>query len=96
MNYFNQIYRFMWFLLIILIMYLFFQDRVIELSDGNKKLLSAFEVSPYLSSFIIFFILLLTTISVLRSIEKRNEWRKIAKEDNIDSKISNIESKKID
>tara|TARA_B100000029_G_scaffold425622_1_gene434108 strand:- start:460 stop:693 length:234 start_codon:yes stop_codon:yes gene_type:complete len=77
-------------------MYLFFQDRVIELSDGNKKLLSAFEVSPYLSSFIIFFIILLTTISVLRSIEKRNEWRKIAKEDNIDSKISNIESKKID
>ena len=96
MNYFNQIYRFMWFFLIGLIMYLFFQDRTIESSDGTKHIVSAFSAAPYLSIFIIILIFLLTSISVLRAIESRNQWRRIAKEDDVEQKISNIENKKID
>ena len=96
MNYFNKIYSLMWFFLIALIMYLSFQDRTIESSDGTKHIVSAFSVAPYLSIFIIILILLLTSISVLRAIESRNQWRKIAKEDNINEKISSIENKKSD
>ena len=95
-NYFNQIYRLMWFLLIGLIMYLSYQDRTIELIDGSKKVGSVFSSSPYLSIFVILLLLILTTISVLRALESRNQWRKIAKEDNVNEKISNIEDKKID
>ena len=96
MNYFNKIYPLMWFFLIALIMYLSFQDRTIELSDGSKHVRSAFEAAPYLSIFIIILLLLLTSIAVLRAIESRNQWRKIAQEDNVSEKISNIKNKKID
>ena len=96
MNYFNQIYRLMWIVLILLLMYLFFQDRIIESIDGTKKIISAYQASPYLSIVIIIFILILTSISVLRAIERRNQWRKIAYEDNVNEKISKIENKKID
>tara|TARA_B100000029_G_scaffold367061_1_gene360485 strand:- start:388 stop:678 length:291 start_codon:yes stop_codon:yes gene_type:complete len=96
MNYFNQIYRLMWFVLIILIMYLFFQDRTIELSDGSIQVISAFSSAPYLSITVIFLLIVLTSISVLRSIETRNEWRRIAEEDNVNKKIADIEEKKID
>ena len=96
MNYFNHIYRLMWFFLIGLIMYLSFQDRTIESSDGTKRLISAFSTAPYLSIFIIVLLLLLTGISILRAIESRNQWRRIAKEENINQKISDIENKKID
>ena len=95
MNYFNKIYPLMWFFLIALIMYLSFQ-RTIESSDGSKHVRSAFEAAPYLSIFIIILLLLLTAIAVLRAIESRNQWRKIAQEDNVNEKISNIENKKID
>ena len=94
MNYFNQIYRLMWLILIVLLMYLFFQDRTIELVNGNKEIISAYQASPYLSIIIIIFILILTSISVLRSLERRNQWRQIAKEDNVDEKISRIKDKK--
>jgi len=96
MNYFNKIYPLMWFFLIVLIMYLSFQDRAIESSDGSKHIRSAFDAAPYLSIFIIILLLLLTAIAVLRAIESRNQWRKIAQEDNVNEKISNIENKKID
>ena len=96
MNYFNKIYPLMWFFLIVLIMYLSFQDRTVESIDGSKHVRSAFETAPYLSIFIIILLLLLTGIAVLRAIESRNQWRKIAKEDNVREKISNIENKKID
>jgi len=95
MNYFNKIYPLMWFFLIALIMYLSFQ-RTIESSDGSKHVRSAFETAPYLSIFIIILLLLLTSIAILRAIESRNQWRKIAQEDNVREKISNIENKKID
>ena len=95
MNYFNKIYPLMWFFLIALIMYLSFQ-RTIESSDGSKHVRSAFEAAPYLSIFIIILLLLLTSIAILRAIESRNQWRKIAQEDNVREKISNIENKKID
>ena len=91
MLYFNQIYRLMWFVLIILIMYLSFQDRTIELDNGSRKIVSAFSSAPYLSIFIIILLLLLTTVSILRALESRNQWRKIAKEDNINKKISDLE-----
>ena len=94
MNYFNQIYRLMWVVLIILIMYLFFQDRTIESVDGSIEIISAFSSAPYLSTCIIFLIILLTSISVLRSIETRNQWRRIAKEDDVNKKISNLEKEK--
>ena len=96
MNYFNKIYPLMWFFLIALIMYLSFQDRTVELNDGSKQVRSAFETAPYLSIFIIVLLLLLTSVAILRAIESRNQWRKIAKEDNVNEKISNIEDKKID
>ena len=96
MNYFNKIYSLMWFFLIALIMYLSFQDRTIKSSDGSKHVRSAFDAAPYLSIFIIILLLLLTAIAVLRAIESRNQWRKIAQEDNVNEKISNIENKKID
>ena len=83
-------------LLIGLIMYLSYQDRTIELIDGSKKIGSVFSSSPYLSIFVILLLLMLTTITVLRALESRNQWRKIAEEDNVNEKISNIEDKKID
>ena len=96
MKRFNQIYKLMWILLFALIMFLYSKDRTIEQSDGTIKVESAFSNDPTLSSIIILFIVLLTTISVLRALESRNEWRKIAKEDNINDKISSLEKKKKD
>ena len=43
---------------------------------------------------IIGFILLLTGISILRALESRNEWRRIAQEDNPDKVFNKIEDKK--
>ena len=40
------------------------------------------------------FILLLTGISILRALESRNEWRRIAQEDNPDKVFNKIEDKK--
>ena len=96
MKRFNQIYKLMWILLVALIMFLYSKDRTIEQSDGTIKVESAFSNDPTLSSIIIIFIILLTTISVLRALESRNEWRNIAKEDNINDKISSLEKKKRD
>ena len=77
-------------------MFLSFQDRTIELDNGSRKIVSAFSSAPYLSIFIIMLLLLLTSIGILRAIESRNQWREIAKEENINQKISNIENKKLD
>ena len=93
MNYFNKIYKFLWFFLICLIMYLSSQ-RSIKLSDGQQEVVSIFSSSPILSIFTIFLIILLTGISVLRALESRNQWRRIAQEDNVDETLDKMEDKK--
>jgi len=75
-------------------MFLYSNDRTVQLDDGTVKLESAFSNSPLFSLFIILLIIILTTISVLRALESRNEWRKIAKEDNTNQKLSSIEKEK--
>ena len=94
LNFFNRLYKLMWLILIILIMFLYSNDRTVQLDDGTVKLESAFSNSPLFSLFIILLIIILTTISVLRALESRNEWRKIAKEDNTNQKLSSIEKEK--
>ena len=94
LNFFNRLYKLMWLVLIVLIMFLYSNDRTIQLDDGTVKLESAFSNSPLFSLLIILLIIVLTTISVLRALESRNEWRKIAQEDNTNQKISNIEKEK--
>ena len=93
MNYFNKIYKFLWFFLICLIMYLSSQ-RSIKLSDGQQEVVSIFSSSPILSIFTIFLIILLTGISVLRALESRNQWRRIAQEDNVDETLDKMEDEK--
>ena len=93
MNYFNKIYKFLWFFLICLIMYLSSQ-RSIKLSDGQQEVVSIFSSSPILSIFTIFLIILLTGISVLRALESRNQWRRIAQEDNVDETFDKMEDEK--
>lgn len=93
MNYFNKIYKLLWIFLILLIMYLSFQ-RNIKIDGNNKEVVSAFTSSPILSIVTIIFIILLTTITVLRALESRNEWRRIAAEDKVSKKINKIEQQK--
>ena len=94
MYYFNKIYRFLWVFLIFLIMFLFYQDRTIETKEGTKQIISAFESSPYLSILTIILLLLLTSISVLRALEARNQWRQIGDEDKTHQKLDKIEKDK--
>ena len=93
MNYFNRIYKFLWFFLVCLIMYLSSQ-RSIKSSDGQQEVVSIFSSSPILSIFTIFLIIFLTSVSVLRALESRNQWRRIAKEDNVDKTFDKIEDEK--
>ena len=94
MHYFDKVYRFLWILLIFLIMFLFYQDRTVETTEGNKQIVSAFENSPYLSILTILLLLLLTTISILRALESRNQWRKVGDEDKIHKELDKIEKDK--
>ena len=94
MKYINQAYHFLWLLLIVLIMFLFIQDRTVELENGQKKIVSAFKASPELSIAVILLLTMLTSIAVLRALESRNDWRKIAKEDNVNERLNQIEKNK--
>jgi len=93
MIYFNKIYKLLWIFLIFLIMYLSFQ-RNVKSTDGHQEVVSAFSSSPILSTFTIILIIVLTGISILRAIESRNEWRKIAEEDNTNEVFDKIKDKK--
>ena len=93
MNYFNKIYKLLWVFLIFLIMYLSFQ-RNIKIDGDNQEVVSVFSSSPILSIVTIIFIILLTSITVLRALESRNEWRRIAVEEKIVEKIIKKEQKK--
>ena len=74
-------------------MYLSFQRNI--KTDGNhQEVVSAFSSSPILSIVTIIFIILLTSITVLRALESRNEWRRIAAEDKVSKKINKIEQQK--
>ena len=46
-----------------------------------KEIVSVFSSSPYLSIITIIFIVFMTFIGVLRALESRNQWRKIAEEE---------------
>ena len=93
MVYFNKIYKLLWVFLIFLIMYLSFQ-RNIKSNGEHQEVVSAFSSAPILSTFTIILIIVLTGISILRAIESRNEWRKIAEEDNTNKVFDKIEDKK--
>ena len=69
-------------------------QRSIKLSDGQQEVVSIFSSSPILSIFTIFLIILLTGISVLRALESRNQWRRIAQEDNVDETLDKMEDEK--
>jgi len=75
-------------------MFLFIQDRTVQLENGKKTIVSAFKTSPELSIAVILLLTMLTSIAVLRALESRNDWRKIAKEDNINEKLNQIEKDK--
>ena len=92
MDYFNKIYRFLWFFLAALIMYISFQ-RNLKSEDGQQQVVSALSSSPVLSTITIIFIILLTGLSVLRAIEARNQWRKVAEEDNVNKVFDEMEEK---
>ena len=94
MKYINKAYHFLWLLLIVLIMFLFIQDRTVQLESGQKKIISAFKASPELSIAVILLLAMLTSIAVLRALESRNDWRKIAKEDNVNERLNQIEKNK--
>ena len=94
MKYINQTYRFLWMLLVVLIMFLFIQDRTIELENGQKKIISALKAAPELSITVILLLIILTSVGVLRALESRNDWRKIAIEENVNEKLNQIEKDK--
>ena len=94
MKYINQTYHFLWLLLIVLIMFLFVQDRTIELENGQKKIISALKAAPELSIAVILLLIILTSVGVLRALESRNDWRKIAIEENVNEKLNQIEKDK--
>lgn len=94
MKYINQTYHFLWLLLIVLIMFLFVQDRTIELENGQKKIISALKAAPELSITVILLLIILTSVGVLRALESRNDWRKIAIEENVNEKLNQIEKEK--
>lgn len=93
MIYFNKIYKLLWIFLVFLIMYLSSQ-RNIKLNGEYQEVVSVFSSSPILSTITIGLILLLTSISILRALESRDEWRRIAQEDNTDKVFDKIEDKK--
>jgi len=93
MFYFNKIYKLLWIFLIFLIMYLSYQ-RNIKSHGGHQEVVSAFSSSPILSIITITLIFLLTGISILRALESRNEWRRIAQEENANKVFNKIEDKK--
>jgi len=93
MNNFNKIYKFLWLILILLIMFLSSQ-RHLGLKDGKKEVVSVFSSSPYLSVLTILFIIIMTSIGVLRALESRNQWRKIAEEEKADKVLDKIEKEK--
>lgn len=93
MNNFNKIYKFLWLILILLIMFLSSQ-RHLGLNDGKKEVVSVFSSSPYLSVLTILFIIIMTSIGVLRALESRNQWRKIAEEEKADKVLDKIEKEK--
>jgi hypothetical protein len=94
MKYINQTYRFLWMLLVVLIMFLFIQDRTIELENGQKKIVSALKAAPELSITVILLLIILTSVGVLRALESRNDWRKIAIEENVNERLNQIEKDK--
>jgi len=61
-------------------------QRQTEVFNGKKEVVSVFSSSPYLSIFTIIFILLMTLIGVLRALESRNQWRKIAEQEKLEKK----------
>ena len=93
MKNFNKIYKFLWLLLILLVMFLSSQ-RNVEVSDGKREVVSVFSSSPYLSIITIIFIVLMTSIGVLRALESRNQWRKFAEEENANKVLEKIEKEK--
>jgi len=94
MKYINQTYHFLWLLLIVLIMFLFVQDRTIELENGQKKIISALKAAPELSITVILLLIILTSVGVLRALESRDDWRKIAIKENVNEKLNQIEKEK--
>ena len=74
-------------------MVLFYQDRTLEI-DGQIKIVSALESSPYLSILTILLLLLLTAVSVLRALESRKQWRKVGDEDEVNEILDEIEKDK--
>ena len=93
MNNFNKIYKFLWLILILLIMFLSSQ-RNVETIDGKKEIVSVFSSSPYLSIITIIFIVFMTFIGVLRALESRNQWRKIAEQEKANQVLKKIEKEK--
>ena len=89
MNKFNKIYKILWLILIFLILFLSSQ-RQIDLSSGKKEVVSMFSSSPYLSIITIIFIVFMTSIAVLRALESRNQWRKIAEKEKVDKILDKI------
>jgi hypothetical protein len=75
-------------------MFLFIQDRTIELENGQKKIVSALKAAPELSITVILLLIILTSVGVLRALESRNDWRKIAIEENVNEKLNQIEKDK--
>ena len=64
------------------------------MTDGNKEIVSIFSSSPYLSIITIIFIVFMTFIGVLRALESRNQWRKIAEEEKANQVLKKIEKEK--
>tara|TARA_A100001015_G_scaffold319418_1_gene442229 strand:- start:2888 stop:3115 length:228 start_codon:yes stop_codon:yes gene_type:complete len=69
-------------------------QRHLGLKDGKKEVVSVFSSSPYLSVLTILFIIIMTSIGVLRALESRNQWRKIAEEEKADKVLDKIEKEK--
>ncbi len=69
-------------------------QRHLGLNDGKKEVVSVFSSSPYLSVLTILFIIIMTSIGVLRALESRNQWRKIAEEEKADKVLDKIEKEK--
>ena len=90
---FNKIYKLLWVFLAFLIMYLSFQ-RNLKSNGEHQEVVSLFSSAPTLSIVTIILIILLTGISVLRALESRDEWRRIAQEDNVNKALDKIEDKK--
>ncbi len=86
MIHFNKIYKLSWIILFFLIIFLSSRDKSINTS--------IFESSPILSILTILLLIILTIISILRSIESRNQWRKIADQEKVNDVLDEIEKNK--